>query len=666
MASQSQNMTTDNGYIVFYQIMTPSSQSIPNNTSTVQVDTWVKRTNSGYSTYGTGTVYSTINGVQYATSITTGQTITDTPIRISSKLVTVSHYSDGTFTLPMSAQITHSSFTGAKQSWSVALATIPRASTIATMGSITVGGNVPITLAIQSTGFTHNSSLYCGSTLVCVRNALQAGLVDITYVLTAPEIDIMYTAMASLTTATLTLYVATMSGSTQIGSTVSKTSTATIGAGIIPTIASLTAGTVNAVTGTYIKNVTPITFTMNTPLAVNKASISSYKINFNGIDYPTSTATTGLLNINGSYTATATIVDSRGRSSAGDVSDKVTVNLLDYSTPTITAFTVIRCDSGGVANVMGTYAKVLCTGTVKSLINSVEKNALTYTVFYKLRTSGTWLQAKAPTVSGLAVNLTQTLGTGAYLATASYDWKLEIVDKITLTPIISTVTMSTGAVTMSWGASGVGIGKIWQSGALDVYGQVNVDGLLVSTNRIDGQSLANTYSGTGLRAYGNGATNTIYPSISFYQSGVFGNSIQCKSDGNFTFLKTDNVTLGDLVVKDVTAGGNFNAGTYTDFVGTKAVNGYQKFPSGMIMQWGTYVTTSCPANANTVFTPTLPIAFPSTFCSVTVGQNPNASSATSIVIGSSPSGLTGISLVVSVPVGGVAQIWSIRWIAMGY
>lgn len=475
MASQSQNMTTDNGNIVFYQIMTPSSQSIPNNTSTVQVDVWVKRTNSGYSTYGTGTVYSTINGVQYATSITTGQSITDTPIRISSKLVTIAHYSDGTYTLPMSAQITHSSFNGVKQSWSVALATIPRASSVATMGNITVGGNVPVTLAIQSTGFTHDATLYCASTLIATRNVLQAGLTDITFVLTAPEIDLMYTTMASLTTATLTTYVKTMSGATQIGAMASKTSTATIGAGIIPTVASITAGTVNAITGTYIKNVTPITFAMNTIAGANHSTIVSYKINFNGLDYLTSSATTGLLNISGSYTATGTVVDSRGRVSANDT---VAVNLLDYSTPTITAFTVTRCDSGGVANVMGTYAKVYTKGSVKSLINSTERNALTYTVFYKLRSSGTWLQAKAPTVSGLAVDLTQTLGTGLYLATASYDWKLEIVDKITLTPIISSVTMSTGAVTMSWGATGVGIGKIYETanGALDVGGNVTVTG----------------------------------------------------------------------------------------------------------------------------------------------------------------------------------------------
>lgn len=47
-----------------------------------------------------------------------------------------------------------------------------------------------------------------------------------------------------------------------------------------------------------------------------------------------------------------------------------------------------------------------------------------------------------------------------------------------------------------------------------------------------------------------------------------------------------------------------------------AANGYQKLPSGLIIQWGL-----CPDNNGTVMTQTLPIAFPNDFLNVVISQN---------------------------------------------
>ncbi|WRK54474.1 hypothetical protein SD457_06005 [Coprobacillaceae bacterium CR2/5/TPMF4] len=80
---------TSNKYIV-YSINTQQVTNDINTNATwlkVWIDIW--RTNSGYSTYGTGTVYCRINGGLYSAGISTSQRITSTPIRIGEWDVTI-------------------------------------------------------------------------------------------------------------------------------------------------------------------------------------------------------------------------------------------------------------------------------------------------------------------------------------------------------------------------------------------------------------------------------------------------------------------------------------------------------------------------------------------------------------------------------------------------
>ena len=71
----SSNFSTSNQYIKYRIVVTENSYDITNNTSSVnvKVDAW--RTNSGYTTYGTGTCYCTIDGTKYSQSISSSQEI---------------------------------------------------------------------------------------------------------------------------------------------------------------------------------------------------------------------------------------------------------------------------------------------------------------------------------------------------------------------------------------------------------------------------------------------------------------------------------------------------------------------------------------------------------------------------------------------------------------
>ena len=86
---------TSNKYINYSVNSQELSYDINSNTSVVRVWIDVWRTNTGYTTNGTGTVYARINGGVYSTGISTGQKITSTPIRLGTWDVTISHDADG-------------------------------------------------------------------------------------------------------------------------------------------------------------------------------------------------------------------------------------------------------------------------------------------------------------------------------------------------------------------------------------------------------------------------------------------------------------------------------------------------------------------------------------------------------------------------------------------
>ena len=120
-------LSTSNQYVKYTIEIIENSQSIPNNTSNVTVKVRFYRTNTGYETYGTGTVYCKINGTQYSASVSSSQKITNSGIVLFSKTLTIAHGTDGKKTLTCSAWINlNTPLTSNEQSYSQALSTIPR------------------------------------------------------------------------------------------------------------------------------------------------------------------------------------------------------------------------------------------------------------------------------------------------------------------------------------------------------------------------------------------------------------------------------------------------------------------------------------------------------------------------------------------------------------
>lgn len=153
----SKTFTTSNRYIDYRIVVTLKKTSIENNNYTVniKVDAW--RTNQGYTTNGPGTVTVEFNSKQYSESITRSQNITyNSHTILFDKDFDISANNEGKLTLKISASISHSQFTGAKQSDNFEFPQIPRAS-IPTLNvnEANLGENVVITSNRSSESFTH-------------------------------------------------------------------------------------------------------------------------------------------------------------------------------------------------------------------------------------------------------------------------------------------------------------------------------------------------------------------------------------------------------------------------------------------------------------------------------------------------------------------------------
>jgi len=101
----SSNFVTSNERILYNITVTESNVNATNNTSDVTVSVKFWRTNTGYETYGTGTVYCIINGTTYTAAVTPSQKITNAGIVLFSKKVTIPHNSDGSKTIAVQARI---------------------------------------------------------------------------------------------------------------------------------------------------------------------------------------------------------------------------------------------------------------------------------------------------------------------------------------------------------------------------------------------------------------------------------------------------------------------------------------------------------------------------------------------------------------------------------
>ena len=434
---------------------TVDSQSVANNTSTVTAKVQLVSTGASYTINSSASKSGslTINGTKYTFSFTAALSGSQTKT-LFTKTVTVAHAADGTKTCSFAATcginvtLSGTYYGDVTASGNGVFNTIARASTISSVtASVSVTGSNAVTVSITraASSFTHTVVFSLGS-----YSNTQTGIgTSASYTIPQSWLN----AVPNATSGTAKVTVTTYSGSTKIGSAVSKNFTVTVPATVVPTFTSVAVNDTTTYHGTFgnmVQNKSKPKFTITAAGALG-STIKSYKTVFEGKTYTGATPTTSVITGSGLRTATITITDSRGR--IATTTKQWTV--VAYSAPKIISFQGFRCLADGTENYEGTHLKVALNFSISS-VN--EKNAKSYSVEYKLKAATTWTLLTSGSV--YALNSTITSASGFMSLDSSYDIRLSVTDSFAT--IRSTFEIPTAFTLLDFNASGRGLafGKV--------------------------------------------------------------------------------------------------------------------------------------------------------------------------------------------------------------
>ena len=444
-------LSTSNEYIKYTIEIIQNSQNVSGNTSNVTVKVRFYRTNTGYETYGSGTVYCKINGTTYSAAVTSSQKITNGGIVLFTKTLNIAHNADGTKTLACSAWIDHSRVTSSEQSYSQTLTTIPRKSTL-TVANGTLNTAQTLTVTRQSTSFTHTITYTCGSASGTICTKSTATSISFTPPLSLANQN---TTGASVS---ITYKIETFNGNTSVGSN-TYTKTCAIPASVAPSLSVAISEATILQWGVYVQSVSKLAIKITPTLAYGSA-IASYKTTVDGKTYTASDFTTEVLKSKGTLAIAVTITDKRGRTATYNG----TINVLEYAPPSITNLSVTRCNSDGTSNNQGAYAKVTFGYKFTALGGQNELETETH---YKLKS------ASAFTTLASDYHASDTLtGTETHIfaatTTSSFDIEIIATDAIQSlfgrTSTKEVATLGTISKFLSFFKNvGLGIGKIFDT-----------------------------------------------------------------------------------------------------------------------------------------------------------------------------------------------------------
>ncbi len=400
-----------------------TSQSVANNTSSVTAKVQLVSTGSSYTINSSASKSGslTINGTKYTFSFTASLSGNQTKT-IFQKQVTVAHASDGTKTCAFSATaginvtLSGTYYGNVTASGNGTFNTIARASSISSVtSSVSVNGTNTCTVNIsrKSDSFTHTVVFSFGS---YSKTTTSVGT-STSYAIPTSWLN----AIPNATSGTAKVTVTTYSGSTKIGSAVSKNFTLTVPASVVPTIGSVavTDTTTHQTNfGNMVQGKSKPKWTI-TASGAYSSTIKTYKTEFEGKSYSGATPTGSTISGSGTVTAKITVTDSRGRTATTNK----TWTVVAYTAPKIISFQGFRCLADGTENYEGTYLSAAVNFSVSPISN---KNTGSYTIEYKLQTATTWTALTSG--STYALNDTIISASGAFGVDNSFDIRLSVTD----------------------------------------------------------------------------------------------------------------------------------------------------------------------------------------------------------------------------------------------
>ena len=491
----SEAFDTSNQFIKFEIKVKENSYSVENNTSNVTVTVRFWRTNTGYTTYGTGTVYCFIYNDTYSQSVTSDQKITNYGIDLFEKTLDIPHNDDGTRNLNVAAYISHERVTSDSYDYYIDLTTIPRTSEFTCPVSWTLGQSITFKINRKSSSFRDTLSYETPSTAYSGDLYVKTASTTISYTLTKNLANLYPNSTRGMVIFRLTTY---DSSGTEIGYTERRSWF------VIPdndndflpkcslSLTDTSSITVNgakksclAYFGKYVAGVSEIRATISAYGAYG-STIKSYSGSYPGGSFSSKQFDIPTRELSGSCIINVSASDTRNRICEA----KGSANVAAYSPPTVTALSVHRCasETDGTENDQGNFTQVKYGYSIYNIANS-DKNAKSVVLKYKKSTDSTWttknIAATAYTGSGSVIIST--------LSDFSYDILLTVSDSITSSS--KSTSVSTGYCIYHIPASGKGItiGGIAEGEGFNVKMPANFSGPITASGNYNGQYVTGTW-----------------------------------------------------------------------------------------------------------------------------------------------------------------------------
>lgn len=366
-------------------------------------------------------------------------------------------------------------------------------STIDSVSALTADAStvsISINTTVYDAAYTHTLQIKNGSTVYLSITGLSwaKGTAARTITLTAAQRTTLLTAMASVKSFTATFALLTYSGSTQIGTTSTKTATVqTTSANSAPTMGAFTfydgrsaTSTVTSNDQVFIQGYSYLYVTPGTATARNNATISSYSATCNGVTLSNTTGAVinlGAVAKSGTLDVVVTATDSRGYT----VSNTQQITVIAYAKPKVSSLTLRR------TNDIEAEMQLAFNGTISAVsVSGTQKNSLLYVRYrYKL-TSATSYGSYYSILSSVTKSGTSFSFSNLELcsldANSSYDFHIQIRDQLnSLSSVDLYYVVPQGTPLVALRKKKVGINTPDPETALHVVGDAKVSGTVTAT-----------------------------------------------------------------------------------------------------------------------------------------------------------------------------------------
>lgn len=471
----SSTFPTTNQFVVYNITATEGAYDIEKNNSPLTVSVRFWRTNTGYETYGTGKLYCRINGSLYSQNITPYDGITNSGITLFEKTVTIPHNADGSKTVEITAWIDiYDVVTSEEQGFSVALATIPRASTpTLSANRVDIGQSITIYTNRLASSFTHTVKYtWNGTTKNIATNVGES---------TAWTVPTSFlSGIPNKLSGEVIITLVTLSGGKEVGSKTVKL-TVVVPAGSNPIFTDFAVGDVNGATSALTgdntmlvqdySQVRVVISAANRATSPSGATIVKYIASCGNRSAEVAWSSSGnaamLLGTVSSGVVSVAAVDSRGQQT---VVQKI-LTLIPYFPPVLRSVSLTRKNGVGEETTL-TFRAEIFTEAIGKTTNKVDSISYTWKEGDTFRTGATAIPAQT-SWSGKLKGDTDA----GFSASKSFTLDLMISDMVTTKHF--TIPLDSGVpvldVYRKGTTAGAAVNKRWEHGALDVGGMIYMD-----------------------------------------------------------------------------------------------------------------------------------------------------------------------------------------------